>query len=238
MITPPSVSTLETAPPAQDPPGNPTAAALRGFGPLGLLVIVVILFGNALFVPLSALLVLAWAYVSRTPWREIGFVRSHSWTATIVGGIVAGVALKFAMKAVVMPLLGADPVNQAVRHLTGNTAALPGALYALVIGAGFGEETLFRGYLFERFGKLFGVTRTAKIATVVLTSAWFGVAHYGFQGVPGVQQATIVGLVFGTVFAMTGRIWFLIVAHAAFNLTALWMIYFNLERDVARLVFR
>jgi membrane protease YdiL (CAAX protease family) len=56
--------------------------------------------------------------------------------------------------------------------------------------------------------------------------------------VPGVQQATIVGLVFGTLFALTGRLWLVIVAHAAFNLAALWMIYFNLEWDVAHLVFR
>ena len=35
-------------------------------------------------------------------------------------------------------------------------AALPAAVYAMIVGAGFGEETVFRGYLFERFGKLFG----------------------------------------------------------------------------------
>ena len=26
----------------------------------------------------------------------------------------------------------------------------------MIVGAGFGEETIFRGYLFERLGKLFG----------------------------------------------------------------------------------
>ena len=228
---------VETAT-TQQSAGDAFAASLRGFGPLGLLAIAVILTGNGLFVPLSAVLVLVWAYLSRTPWRDIGFVSPRSWTATLVAGIVTGVALKFLLKAIVMPLLGADPINQAVRHLTGNTAALPGALYAIVIGAGFGEETVFRGYLFERFGKLFGSSTAAKVGIVLLTSAWFGIAHYGFQGLPGVQQATLVGLLYGTIFAITGRIWFLIVAHAAFNLTALWMIYFNLERDVAHLVFR
>ena len=29
-------------------------------------------------------------------------------------------------------------------------------LFAVIVGAGFGEETVFRGYLFERLGKLFG----------------------------------------------------------------------------------
>lgn len=54
----------------------------------------------------------------------------------------------------------------------------------------------------------------------------------------GVQQATIFGLVFGTIFAITGRIWTLMCAHAAFDLTALAIIYWDLETDVARLIFK
>jgi len=46
------------------------AARLRRFGPLGILAILVILAGNVLLVPLSAVLVLLWAWRSRTPWRR------------------------------------------------------------------------------------------------------------------------------------------------------------------------
>ena len=73
---------------------------------------------------------------------------------------------------------------------------------------------------------------------VLLTSVWFGLAHYRVQGLAGAEQATIVGLVFGTIFAVTGRIWLLMCAHAAFDLTAYAMIYWNLESVVAHLVFR
>lgn len=45
------------------------ATALRGFGPLGIFAILVILAGNFLVVPLSAVLVLVRARLSRTPWR-------------------------------------------------------------------------------------------------------------------------------------------------------------------------
>ncbi|MFN2512775.1 MAG: hypothetical protein ABR568_15310, partial [Pyrinomonadaceae bacterium] len=38
------------------------AGRLRGFGPLGILAILLILVGNGLFAPLSAILVLAWAW--------------------------------------------------------------------------------------------------------------------------------------------------------------------------------
>jgi len=214
------------------------AASLRRFGPLGIVAILVILAGNVLFAPLSAILVLVWAWLSHTPWREIGYVRPRSWVGTVAVGIVFGSVFKFLMKAIVMPLLGADPINQAYHYLAGNRAALPGAIYAMIVVAGFGEETLFRGYMFERLGKLFGSRVWARTLIVLLTSTWFGLAHYPVQGLAGVEQAAIVGLVYGTIFAITGRIFVLMVAHAAFDLTALAMIYWNLESRVAHLVFK
>ena len=214
------------------------ARALRGFGPLGLLAILVILAGNLVFVPLSAILVLTWVRRSRTPWRNIGYAPPRSWVVSLLVGILFGVAFKLLMKSVVMPLLGADPINQAYHYLVGNTAALPWAIFTMIVVAGFGEETVFRGYMFERFGKLLGKSVPAKVAIVVITSALFGAAHYAEQGVPGVQQATIVGLVYGTIFAITGRIWMLMAAHAAFDLAALAIIYFDLETRVAHLFFK
>ena len=160
---------------------------------------------------------LVWVKLSRTPWSEIGYVRPRSWAATIAGGIGFGVAFKFALKAIVMPLLGADPINHAYHYLTGNRAAIPFMLFALTVGAGFGEETLFRGFLFERLGKLFGSTSAAKTAIVAITSLWFGFAHYSVQGLAGTEQAMITGLVFGSIFAITGRIWMVMIAHAALD---------------------
>ena len=222
---------------AVPPSDDDFAERLRGFGPLGILAILLILAGNGLFAPLSAILVLVWAWRSHTPAREIGYVRPRSWTRTLVVGIAFGVAFKFLMKAIVMPLLGAPPINQAFHYLAGNAAALPAAIYAMIVVAGFGEETVFRGFMFERFGKLFGSSLWARTLIVLLTSIWFGLAHYSVQGLAGVEQATIFGLVFGTIFAVTGRIWMLIVAHSAFDLTALAIIYWNLEAKVAHLIF-
>ena len=91
--------------------------------------------------------------------------------------------------------------------------------------------------MFERFGRLFGSGAGAKTAVVLITSAWFGASHYSLQGLAGVEQATIVGLVFGTIYARTGRLWMLMWAHTAFDLTALAMIYWGLEYRVAHLVF-
>jgi membrane protease YdiL (CAAX protease family) len=222
------------APPFEDP----VAPSLRGFGPLGLLAILVIVLTSAVFKPLSAMLVLVWAWRSHTPWREIGYVRPKSWLGSLAVGIVFGCAFKLLMKVIVMPLLGAPEINTAYHYLVGNPAALPGVVFTMIVGAGFAEETVFRGFLFERLGKLFGTGASAKVSIVLLTSALFALGHYANLGLPGVEQAMITGLVFGTIFAITGRIWMVMCAHAAFDLAAVAIIYWNLETAVAHLIFK
>ena len=234
---PESVPALPVDAQAVPPPDDPVAARLRGFGPLGLLAILTIVL-TSVVKPLSALLVLLWAWRSQTPWREIGYVRPRSWIGSLAVGIVFGCALKLLMKAIVMPLLGAPVINPAYHYLVGNRAALPGVVFTMIVGAGFGEETIFRGYMFERLGKLFGIGAGAKVSIVLLTSAVFALGHYANLGLPGVEQALITGLVFGTIFAIKGRIWMVMCAHAAFDLTAIAIIYWNLEAAVAHLVFK
>lgn len=227
---------------------NQLAARLRGLGPLAILTILFVLFpatiaagglgGMPFLMPFGAVKVLVWAWLSRTPWRDIGYVRPKSWIASLVIGVALGVSFKFVMKAVVMPLLGADPINPAYHFLAGNREALLAGVWSMIVTAGWGEETLFRGFLFERLGKLFGPGAGAKALIVLITSVGFALLHYADQGLAGVEQASITGLAFGTIFAVTGRLFMPMCAHAAFDLTAVAMIYFNLESKVAHLVFR
>ena len=62
--------------------------------------------------------------------------------------------------------------------------------------------------------------------------------HYPVQGLAGAEQAMIVGLVFGTIFALTGQIFPLMVAHVAFDLAALALIYWDVETHVAHFIFK
>jgi CAAX protease family protein len=234
-----------SAPQAQadiaDPPaasrrsGDRFAERLRGFGPVGIFTTLVVLLAITPWI--SALLVLLWVHWSRTPWSEIGYRRPVSWVASTLAGIGIGIAFKLMMKAVVMPLLGADPINHAYHYLVGNRAALPGMLFAVIVGAGFGEETVFRGFLFARLRRLLGRGLAATAAIVLLTSALFSAAHYPGQGLAGMEQAAVTGLVIGSIFAVTGRIWMLMAMHVAFDLTAVAIIYWNLESNVAHWIF-
>lgn len=229
--------------PGAPPHDDSFSAQLRGFGIPGMVATIAIVLSGNVFIPgtmfvlpISAALVLVWVRLSKTPWAEIGYALPASWLRSLALGIVLGIALKLLMKAIVMPLFGADPVNQAFRHLTGNRALLPAAVW-MMFAAGFGEETVFRGFLFERLRKLFGSGAAATISIVGLTSAWFGLAHYAVQGIAGVQQATIVGVIYAAIYARTRTLWMVMWAHTAFDLTALAIIYWNLESDVAHLVF-
>jgi membrane protease YdiL (CAAX protease family) len=220
------------------PPDDRFAARLRGFGPLGIFVSLVVLALGPILEPYGPLASLLWVRLSRTPWREIGFVRPKSWTVTVAVGLAFGIAFKFLMKALVMPLFGAPVLNPEYHYLVGNTAALPEMAFVMIFGAGFGEETVFRGFLFERLGKLLGRSVGAKAVIVLLSSVLFGLVHYPAHGFFSAEQAVMTGLVFGTIFAVTGRIWMVMVAHASFDLTALAIIYWNVETKVAHLVFR
>jgi len=182
-------------------------------------------------------MVLLWTRLARMSWAEIGLVRPKSWAQEIIIGLLLGCALKLALKAVVMPLLGADPINHAYHFVVGNRAAIPGILSAIVL-AGFGEEILFRGYLFERLTRLLGTGAAMRALIVLLTSLWFGMNHFVLMGFAGAANAAFAGLVFGAIYAFTRRLGLLIVAHLAADSVAFAIIYFGLEARVAHWVFR
>ena len=238
MIDGPHSSAAGVSKVARPNTAAPVGEQLRGFGTVGLLGLLIILAGNFLVAPLSAVLVLVWAHLSQTPWRELGFAAPKSWTRVFAIGIPLGIVFKLAMKALVMPLFGAPAVNPYYHFLAGNEAASLWMLVTVVIVGGFGEETVFRGFLFERLGKLFGTRPAALTATVLLTSGLFALLHYREQGLAGVEQAAVTGLVFGTTFAATGQLWLPMVLHAAFDVTAVALIYWNWESAVAHFLFR
>ena len=214
------------------------ASALRGYGPASLAVVATIVVALVFFGPVvAAALVLVWVLLSGTPWRDIGYILPQSWLAGLLLGIVGGVALKVAVKSAVMPLLGAPATNETYQYLTGHPgAAVLFAVY-IVVGGGWAEETVYRGWLFERLGKALGETAAAKVVTVAMGAGLFAASHFLDQGWPGVEQAIITGVVLGSLYAVTGSLWIPFWVHVAYDLTAVAMIYFGLETMFAHAIF-
>jgi membrane protease YdiL (CAAX protease family) len=84
---------------------------------------------------------------------------------------------------------------------------------------------------------LFGSSAGARVAIVLLSSALFSLAHFPTQALAGSEQSLLTGLTFGTIMAIQGRIWMPMFAHAAYDLTALAIIYLGLEDRIAHLLF-
>jgi membrane protease YdiL (CAAX protease family) len=206
--------------------------------PLGVLAVALVMASSLAGPVVGALFVFTWAGLTGTPMSAIGFVRPRRWMVTILGGIVLGIAFKLVMKAVVMPLLGAPPVNEAYRYLTGNAVALPGIVVTILVSAAFAEEVVYRGFLLERLRVLLGPGPVSMTVAVAISTMLFAAAHYADQGLFGSLQAVITGAVFAGLFLWRRELAFVMVVHAAFDLTAVALIFKGWEAPVARLVFR
>jgi membrane protease YdiL (CAAX protease family) len=212
------------------------ASRLRGLGPIGVFAALIIVGANLALAPVGAILALVWAWLAKLPLAELGLRRPRSWVVTLLVGLVGGILFKLLMKALVMPLLGAPAVNAHFHFIAGNRAQLISMILASIIVAGFGEEIVYRGFVFERLWRAFGRSTIATAAIIVATSIFFGSIHIPEQGFPGAEQAFITGLAFGTIYAVTRSLWMPIVMHAAFDVTAVFLIYLRLEETVAHAI--
>ncbi len=107
----------------------------------------------------------------------------------------------------------------------------------VLVSAAFSEELVYRGFLLERLGSWLGLTRLALAGPVVLAALVFAAAHVVDQGLPGATQAAITGTVFGALFVWRRELAFVMVMHAAYDLTAVVLIYKGWEAPVAEFFF-
>jgi uncharacterized protein len=123
-------------------------------------------------------------------------------------GVLVGATTIAATPAMVRRWSWARALHLALRpavHRAGD-----GALLAVALASAVGEELLFRGLFVPLVG-------------VVVSSVAFGVLHQirGRARWGWIGWATLMGLLFGEVFAMTGSLLGPLLAHAAINHTNL-----------------
>ena len=85
---------------------------------------------------------------------------------------------------------------------------------------GICEEVIYRGFLFAYFAAW--MPEAPALVVIVLAALVFGLVHL-YQGAAGVVKITIIGILFGTLYWMTGSVWPLMALHVVVDVSSGWM---------------
>jgi membrane protease YdiL (CAAX protease family) len=156
-------------------------------------------------------------WVSREPWSQFGIVRPRWFLDAFFGLVLWSIAtsaywLLFALlpKSFWETWRDSWPGRQ-----DGIVAAV--VLIAALVANSVAEELVARGYLIPRFQRLLGSTPAGIIVAALLFAS-----YHCYQGTPGVVNAALFGIIYGTWFRYIRRLWPLIVAHTLTNLDSHW----------------
>lgn len=183
------------------------------------------------------LLLLVWVSLAarKLSWGSIGLRLPANPGKAVVLGSLAGVGLQLWGQLVQEPffdwLTGQSQDLSQFAGLRGNVGFLVVMLILNWLLAAFGEETAYRGYLIHRFKDLFGSTRIGWGLALACSSLTFGVAH-GWQGISGMLDATVMGVLYGALYLASGRNLLVpAMAHGVNNTIGLFLLFLGFGLD-------
>jgi CAAX protease family protein len=156
---------------------------------------------------------------------DIGLKQPASWMRTFMIGIgfaaIVFIAMYFSERA------GFRRDLSKFKDVQGNLElAVLGVFYAL-IGAGFYEEFMFRGFLMQGLAMFFGASRGAWVGACVVQGALFGAAH-AYQNALGIVITGTLGVLMGLLVLASGRnLWPVIIGHGLFDASRFVLFYFQ-----------
>jgi membrane protease YdiL (CAAX protease family) len=167
--------------------------------------------------------VLIW--LRRERLAEIGLRRPKSWLRTFGIGIsiaaLVFAGIYFSEKA------GFHRDLSRFSALKGNLELTIYTVFYVLIGAGFYEEFMFRGFLMQGLSMFFGGNRRAWIAACVIQGVLFGASH-AYQNPLGMLITGTLGILLAIlVFACGRNLWPAIIAHGLFDASRAVLFYFQ-----------
>ena len=192
---------------------------LLTFEILGLLAGVVIIVLGIFPLPVLPLFLVGWASLRlrHIRWRDVGLKRPDKWLPTIGLALLIGIGYQVLDTIAISPLL---------QSLTGKSidlsqfsflkGSLPALLFFFIITwteAAFLEELFFRGYFFNRLTDFTGNGRVGIAISLIVSALLFGAGH-AYQGITGVLDTFLAGLVLGLLYLFARRnLWLPILTH-------------------------
>jgi membrane protease YdiL (CAAX protease family) len=173
-----------------------------------------------------------WLLVAVILWRsfsrhlkpnELGLVVTDVWQ-TLVVALVVTALLCVNQWAGVRKITRLPPDQRGfLYHFTQKimpqTSTEAFAFVALACTAGLSEEFVYRGFVFAVFSRAFAGSAFAAFFALVVSSAWFAMAHM-YQGRRGVITTFVVGMLFSAVRIWSGNIGPAIFGHIGVDLVA------------------
>ena len=184
--------------------------------------------------PILLLFLVAWVSLRlrHMRWRDVGLRRPDKWLPTIGLALVIGIgyqALDIFLIAPLLQRLTGESIDLSLFSiLRGNLLVLLFFLLVSWTEAAFIEEMYFRGYFFNRLTDLFGRERLGILIALLGSALVFGAAH-SYQGITGVMDTAIAGLVLGLLYLLgRGNLWLPILVHGIIDTLGFLIIYAGL----------
>jgi hypothetical protein len=184
--------------------------------------------------PILLLFLVAWVSLRlrHMHWRDVGLRRPDKWLPTIGLALVIGIGYQALDIYLITPLLqrftGESIDLSLFSILRGNLLVLLFFLLVSWTEAAFIEEMYFRGYFFNRLTDLFGRERLGILIALLGSALVFGAAH-SYQGITGVVDTAIAGLVLGLLYLLgRGNLWLPILVHGIIDTLGFLIIYAGL----------
>jgi uncharacterized protein len=169
------------------------------------------------------------------PWRcEIGLRKPKHMFSTILGGVLAGIALFLLTKLFLQHLC--EIITHSQRNLTsfdftrGHLLQELPLILQVAVTAGVCEEIIYRGTVISRLEAIFPKGRTITGLILLFSAAIFGAAH-AYQAPAGMLVTGLIGLFLGLTYVLSARLlWTVIIIHATYDVLSLSAISSNLDR--------
>ncbi|CAM3550155.1 hypothetical protein FSS13T_08000 [Flavobacterium saliperosum S13] len=165
-------------------------------------------------------------YLQDGNFKALNFNRLNLKTVGLI--LLLYVFLEVTADFVIQPLITKifnEPADySSFKFIEGDTPNYLKYLIFMWISAAFGEELLFRAFVFSQLKKIIG---EQKIVIVLLSTVLFSLPHL-YQGTAGLVITFLFGIFFGLIYLKFKNIWINIIVHGLIDTVFLTLSYYGL----------
>ena len=155
---------------------------------------------------------------------DIGLKRPKNWPEAI--GLGVFLAAIFFIGIYLSEKAGFHRDLSRFAALQGDVVLTSVVVFYVLIGAGFYEEFMFRGFLMQALAMFFGGSRAAWGVALIIQGALFGASH-AYQNPLGMLITGTLGILLGLTVLWSGRnLWIAIIAHGGYDASRSVLFYF------------